>query len=220
MVFLRYFGLGVLSILLALALKDFYIFLIWFRKYRSQGIKFEYVPFLGMHYYLITALHPFFEKSGSLKKYMPNFYSGKDAGAKFKQLEEKRRGEDVVAFNHIETNPSLLVLKPELIHEAMIKDNDVMKRHIPLELPIGAGFMEKNGAKGLHQRGIFAKFFKFEQLMALTPKIVAIIQKNLDSIKKNFPNLKNEYPENFKSAGKFLSFFSNFRTEFTPHRWL
>lgn len=211
MLVLKAFGLLLLTLLTVLLLKDAYVYFTWLRLYKKQGIQLEYVPFLGLHYYLLVALHPFFESGGSLKKYMPSYFSGKDSGAKFKQLEERRRGQDIVASNHITGCPSLLILKPELIQEAMLKDNDVMKRYIPLELPISAGFMAENGPKALHQRGIFAKFFQFDQLMALTPKIVQIVQRNLQTLKQNFSSIEEEFPENFKFVGKTFRLWLTFR---------
>ena len=183
-------------------LKDLYCYILWHRKYRSQGIQLEYVPLLGFHYYLLVALHPIFEKMGSLKRYMPFYYSQKDSGVKFKQLEEKRRGQDIVAMNHMEGQPTLLLLNPELIQEAMLKDNDVLLRHLPIEIPIGSGFFNANGAAALHTRGVLAKFFQFDSLMSLTPKIVKIIVENISKIKKSFPLSEEQFPEGFAHAGK------------------
>lgn len=72
-----------LSLILAGFVKDLHCYLYWRLKYKNQGIKFEYIPILGMIYYVVVGLHPLFEKKGSLKHLMPEFFTESDPVAKF-----------------------------------------------------------------------------------------------------------------------------------------
>jgi len=140
---------GILYLLLAglaiVAAKDLPCYLAWRFKYKDQGISFEYIPLLGLVYYVFESLHKFFEKNGALERFMPKHYTNSDAVAKFTQLLEKRKGEDIVLMNYVGTRPFLLVNNHELVKEIMLIENDCLVRKPPLELPIHLGFFQENG---------------------------------------------------------------------------
>lgn len=93
-----------------------------------------------------------------------------------------------------------MFLNPELINELMLKDNDVTCRSFDIELPIGLGFGLRNGAIALHERGIYGKFFHYQQYADLTPKMVKILDTYLGDFSKGFDSMAEEFPKDFKYA--------------------
>lgn len=184
--------------LLALGLlKDLYSYLFWRFKYRSQGIGYEYVPFVGLIYYFMVPLHPLFESKDLLKRFKLSYLTGPDSGVKLRQLYEKRADEDIVAINHIESKPYLLLLNVEIIKEFLVKDNDVCCRASPMESPIGMGFLFESGPSALIKRSIMSKFFHYGQFVKLTTHFAQIIQKHVSQLAKNLDSRQDEFPEKF-----------------------
>lgn len=101
-------------------LKDLHSYLYWRLKYKNQGIRFEYIPIIGMIYYVLVGLHPIFEKRGGLKAFMPDFYTKSDPVAKWSQLFEKTKDQKVIAINHLGLYPFLLFQNVELVQDILI----------------------------------------------------------------------------------------------------
>lgn len=179
-------------------LKDLACYINYRRLYAGQGIHFNYIPIVGIIYYVLGPLHAFFENNETLKKYKHRFYTSSDSGAKHVQFYESRKGEDIVAVNHVDQRPYLLITNLDLINEYMLKDNDMNIRILPMELPLGLGFFTKNGARGLHERAVFSQFFHFSKLEELTPKMVTILQSCFDQFEVDFPQMEDQFPPNFK----------------------
>lgn len=196
---LLYLVLGVFCIVAA---KDLPVYLAWRFKYKSQGIHFEYIPVLGMVYYLFEKIHRIFEKKGALDALMPSHYTKSDAVAKFLQVVENRKDDDIVLMNYVGIKPFLLINNHELIKEIMLIENDCLIRQPPLELPIHLGFFQQNGPEALHKRAIFSKFFHYDQYKDLTPRIVKIINKHFDEFRQDFAKFQDEFPEDFKHKSK------------------
>jgi len=97
-------------------LKELYSYLIWFKYYKSQGIRYEYTPIVGFIYYFLVDLHPVFEDMNVLRKFMNPLFSKGDSLAKFRWLYHKTRA-DIVAVNHQFAEPLLIFFNPELITE-------------------------------------------------------------------------------------------------------
>lgn len=100
--------IGLLPIILGL-LKDLACYLNYRRLYKDQGIKFKYIPVVGIIYFVLGPLHALFEASDSLKKFKMKYFTLSDSAAKHVQFYETRKGEDIIAVNHVDQRPYLLI---------------------------------------------------------------------------------------------------------------
>ena len=143
-------------------------------KYKNQGIKVCYTPFLGI---------------------MGVIYSNDKKDALFnirKLLVDMGKTQLAVVNPPIGTDPSLIIKDPALIKEYLSKDNEVAERTMPFDLPIKPGFFLKSGHKILKDRAIFANFFKEENLAKITPGIEKFVIKKIEKIKGDlFPSGRN-----------------------------
>lgn len=69
----------------------------------------------------------------------------------------------------------LLIKNLDLVLEFLLKENDVTRRVITVELPTDMGFLLKNGEHGLKKRSILAKLFYAERLNDFAPIINASV---------------------------------------------
>ena len=108
-----------LTLILLYLLKDITTYIIWFKKYRSQGIPFEYIPLIGMPYYFMIPFHKLFEKTEVLQKRMFGYIKNGDMMAKFRTLSEKRKDAKIVALNGrlLAPVPLLVIQDPDLFLE-------------------------------------------------------------------------------------------------------
>lgn len=143
-------------------LKDLRSYLQWRIHYKKQGIPYVYIPVLGMFYYLSPEYHKYFENQTVLQRYMAGFFKKGDAIAKFRELQEKYKGHDIVAISGWESRPILLLLNQKLISEYILIENDVSRKEECYPMPIGPGFMATYGKKAMHFRGIINKCFHYE----------------------------------------------------------
>lgn len=185
-------------------IKDLVCYLYWRKNYKNQGIPYDYIPFVGLVYFFIIELHPIFENLKPLDRFKVGFIKKVDIWAKFRQLGEKRKGNDIIAINYRNQKPILHIMNPDLVAELFNQDNDSLVRDLPVHLPIDLGFFTQQGPHALQTRSIFAKFFYPQHLENYTPKILKIIETRLQRLSQDFKNSKlvPEYPEGYSPSGK------------------
>lgn len=197
----------VLKILLAIfgmligssLLKDLMNYLFWHRHYKSQGISYTYIPFFGLNYFYIVDLHRFFEKDiSALDKYKLMHVRKGDMIAKFRQLSDLKKTEDIIAINFEKGSPMLLIKNLDLVLEFLLKENEVTRRIISVDLPTDLGFALKNGEHGLKRRSILAKLFYPERLNDFCPTISLTIERKLEELMGSFAKLSEEFPKGYE----------------------
>ena len=133
---------------------------------------------------------------------MAGFFKKGDAIAKFRELQEKYRGHDIIAISGWESRPILLLLNPKLISEYVLIENEVSRKEECYPMPIGPGFMATYGKRAMHFRGIINKCFHYDQLVNFTPQIFKIVMKNVKKLLEEFEELEEEFPEDYVPKGK------------------
>ena len=132
---------------------------------------------------------------------MAGFFKKGDAIAKFRELQEKYRGHDIVAVSGWESRPILLLLNQKLITEFILTENENCRKEDCYPMPIGPGFMATYGKKAMHFRGIINKCFHYDQLVNICPQIYKIVMKHVEQLLEDFESLEEEFPEGYSQDG-------------------
>lgn len=186
--------------LIANLLKEVYTYFIWFKHYKRQGIPYEFTPITGIIYYLLVDLHPIFEKMETLRKFMNPLFSKGDSLAKFRQV-ANRTGADILAVNHPQAEPLLLIFNPDLILELVGQEEKQLK--FPAQpVPTTMGLMLEGHTRAMKLRAIFSKFFHTENLVHSTPTISRIWQTRVSDIVQKFDSMPEEFPSEYEEKGK------------------
>ena len=141
--------------------KDISCYIYWVKYYKKQGVKYEYLPLIGLMYLFMTPLQKLLgdhdPKDDTL--YKAGLLKGNDMLMRFRKLFHKERDADIIALNHTKANPTLVIKNPDMIAEFFNKENDVAIRTSPVKFPLDMGFFTKNGPHALNMRKVFSKFF-------------------------------------------------------------
>lgn len=171
----------ILTYLLLVAIKDLTAYIKYLIRYKPQGIKFKYFPFLGV-------LGLFIPRKGQ-----------KDIGKYAADLINKEhKGEKIIAFNNLNnTQIGLILTDPLLIGKMFLLETENMVRQRFTPSIFKDGMFFKKSKKALHIRSVFNDFFQPEKLKDFVPIIRKIVDSNMEKIKKIYNKEK-------KNKGDFV----------------
>lgn len=159
----------VLVPILLLVLKDIMCYVRYLLYYKSQGIKYEYNPIMGL--------------IGATYKKIPN---SKDIFTNLKRLvADKYKNEDVVCSNyHGSSSCYFMITGKNLFKELMIKELQFTKKVDIFNGFVNMGFFFDEGAHAVKQRAIFSNFFQPQNLKDNTPGIQKILSEYFGRIRE------------------------------------
>lgn len=160
-------------------LKDLIAYITYLLYYKSQGIKFQYLPFLGLLGFVLP-------RKGQ-----------KDVGRFMADLINiKRKDEKIIAFNNFDsTQMGLLLRDPELIGKFFLQETEYTRRQHITQPIFKEGLFWTNGPKALAIRAAFNDFFQPSKLKDYVPVIRKIIDKNMEKLKEKYNNREDKSDE-------------------------
>lgn len=139
--------------------------------YTNQGIKTVYIPIAG-------AYKHFYPK---VKKRAKPLASVVEYAAK---LKEEDNGKGLIATNTYDgINPTLYLLNKEMIGEFLLKEVNNYVRRSPFPSYVDYMFFYFGGQEALFEKSIFSKFFGYDNIKSLLPKIQKIFMRRFEELK-------------------------------------
>ena len=140
----------VLPYLLLLSIKDIISYLIWRFRYKSQGIKYVFVPIIG-HYYFYTGFNKL-DPMGRLKKLFAENYYPQSTSVDQKEQEIDYTKECIMFNDLLKVQPTILVFGKNMLKELLMKENDFVSRTDPLGFPTPKTFFFNVGPEAMKIR--------------------------------------------------------------------
>lgn len=176
-------------------IKDLSTYIKYLIHYKSQGIKYEYVPFLGILGFLLN-------KKGN-----------KDVGSTLRNISNKKyKNEKIVAFNNFESSQVGLILKdPKLIGKLFLKETEHIVRQRITKVVFQQGFFWERGKKALEKRATFNDFFQPSNLVDFVPMLRKVIDKSMEELKIQYDE-REDKTDDFMRINLEFFFFELFST--------
>lgn len=139
------------------------------KRLEKQGAKAVYVPFAG------------------IGKYLRGNPADSDQMQMFRDLLEENKEQDMLTFNHPDKVTSLsILLKDELLREFFVKESEVARKVEAIENHY-FGFLFKSGHAAKEERAIYAKWFSYENLKAVSEKAHGLAFQGLLQVGRELP---------------------------------
>lgn len=161
------------------AMKDLMAYIKYLVYYKSQGIKFEYIPVLGLLGFFVTKKGQ--NDVGEIQRHLAN---------------KKYKNEKIIAVNNFQTSQVNLILKdPALIGKFFLKETDfTIRKNLKKDL-FKQGFIMKGGKKALDERSTFNDFFKPSNLAHFTPCIRKIVDTEMEKLRSQYLRREDQSDE-------------------------
>jgi cytochrome P450 len=140
----------ILPYVLLLSIKDITSYLIWRFRYKSQGIKYIFVPIIG-HYYFYNGFNKL-DAVGRLKKLFVENYYPQSTSVDQKEREIDYTKECIMFNDLLKVQPTILVFGKNMLKELLMKENDFVSRTDPLGFPTPKTFFFNVGPQAMQIR--------------------------------------------------------------------